>query len=52
VINRGFIDTVRVVLPDTPPNDVEMVVVPGFRAVASPLRLTLATVGFEDVHFA
>ena len=50
VIDSGVACTVRVVLPVTVPNIAEMVVLPAFTAVATPLLLIVATLVLEDVH--
>lgn len=44
--------TVNVVLPDTPPDEAVMVVVPGPTAVASPEMLMVATVPVDESQFA
>ena len=48
----GFVATVRPVLPVAPPSEAEIVVVPGLAAKATPLKLMLATVEFEEAHLA
>ena len=52
MITSGGVCTVRVVLAVTPLSDAEIVVVPGPTAETSPLKLTVATVEFEEAHLA